>query len=84
MIFTEDIETMQFGLIEGKEYNIFKGNKKHQNAIYIGESGVKNDYLMFKSINHNIIECYLKIDIAIGEYKIIEVGRNIKKNKKVI
>lgn len=28
MIFTEDIETMQFGLIEGKEYNIFKGNKK--------------------------------------------------------
>ena len=63
MITVKDIETMDFGL-KRKKYNIFsKGKRKKGEAIisegiYIGESGVCNDYLIFKSSKTHTIECF--------------------------
>lgn len=74
MIAVKDIETMHFGLKKGRKYSIVSKNKKKKSeGIYIGESGVHNDYLMFKSTKNNITECFLKIDIVIGEYIIREL-----------
>lgn len=79
MITVKDIETMHFGLKEGRKYNIFSKSKKKKDeaiiseGIYIGESGVHNNYIMFKSVKNNITECFLKIDIVIGEYIIREL-----------
>lgn len=81
MITVKDIETMDFGLKKRKKYNIFsKGKRKKGEAIisegiYIGESGVCNDYLIFKSSKTHTIECFLKIDILTGEYMIRELGK---------
>lgn len=82
MITTKDIETMGFGLKKGKKYSIFSRSKRKKGeaiiseGIYIGESGVCNDYLIFKFPKTNVIECFLKIDIVTGEYIIKELKKH--------
>lgn len=86
MITVKELEEMDFDLIKGEKYNIFSKNKRKKNetiiskVIYIGQSGVDKDFLIFKSLKTNVIECFLKIDIVMGIY-IIRKGVNFGKEK---
>lgn len=86
MITVKELEEMDFDLIKGEKYNIFSKSKRKNSetiiseGIYIGQSGVDKDYLIFKSTKTNIRECFLKIDIVMGVYR-IRKGANFGKEK---
>ena len=89
MITVEELAEMNFGLEIGEKYRI-TFNKRTKNkstireGIYLGEGGVDKDFLIFKSIGNNIRECFLKIDVFSGEYRLkhIEIGGYYEQNSR--
>lgn len=78
-ITVEEIGNMNLGFIVGKTYNVY-GNKARDkdkpimmNGMYIGESGMDNDFLIFKSKAHGVCETFLKKDILFRFYNVTEV-----------
>lgn len=67
------------GLKKGREYVIFQKRKSSNkdihltSGIFIGESGVNNDFYIFQSDNYR--ECFLKVDFLIKEYGIKEISK---------
>lgn len=74
MITVEKLEKMDLGFKIGSEYEVLKRGKKNKvdgnivKGIFIGQSGVNNEFIMLRSKKHNIVECFLKIDLLNGEY----------------
>ncbi|SHH59563.1 hypothetical protein [Sporanaerobacter acetigenes] len=78
MITVDELKENILGLEIGSEYAIFKKGKSRNKktnifkGIFIGESGMDNDFYIFKSIN-GYLECFLKIDFLINEYGIRKI-----------
>ncbi len=80
MITVDELKGNVLGLKLGNEYLIFRKGKtssKTRNlskGVFIGESGVNNEYYIFES-NNGYKECFLKIDFLINEYGIKDISR---------
>ena len=85
MYTVKELKDMDLGFKIGVEYSVFPSGARNanipviRNALFVGESGVDNDYLMFKSKEHGFVECFLKKDILYAEYKVYEVNAFGKK-----
>ncbi len=85
MIRVEDLKENILGLTPGNKYSIYSRSRKGRGSylsegILIGESGVNNEFYVFQS-KHGYKECYLKIDLIIGDYLIRETLENRKGEK---
>lgn len=75
MITVDELKENILGLELGSEYLVYKksksGSKKADSlkGVFVGESGVNNEYYIFES-NNGYKECFLKIDFLINEYGI--------------
>lgn len=84
-ITAEEIANMDLGFKKGRIYDIYGNSARDKdkpvmkNAIYISESGVKNDFLIFKSKAHGFHETFLKKDILFRIYKAVEVRNFVTK-----
>lgn len=79
MITVKELEEMDFGLKVGQRYRIVfnkrsKSKSTIEEGIYLGDGGVNKDFLIFKNSRNNIIECFLKIDIISGEYRLKDMA----------
>mgnify|MGYP000938785463 CR=1 FL=1 len=80
MITVDELKENILGLELGSEYLVYKksksGSKKADSlkGVFVGESGVNNEYYIFKS-NNGYKECFLKIDFLINEYGIKDISR---------
>jgi hypothetical protein len=74
MITVEKLKNMDLGFKIGSEYEVFKKGKRSKGddniakGVFIGQSGINNEFLIFIS-KVGIKECFLKIDIVMEEYK---------------
>lgn len=75
----KDMENTHFGFEVGRKYKVFARKKDKDTGIverlriYLGEGGENKVFLMFKTIDTNVTECFLKIDILNKEYRMIEI-----------
>ena len=80
MITVDELKENILGLELGSEYLVYKksksGSKKADSlkGVFVGESGVNNEYYIFES-NNGYKECFLKIDFLINEYGIKDISR---------
>lgn len=79
----EIIKDTNFGFKKGIKYLITKGDgritDKTFKGFYYGQSGENLDFIIFEH-EKGYKECFLKVDILIGLYKIKEINKQKKKN----